>query len=65
MSAKTAEASAFDGSPRAAQAPSNVSSHLIEHYVAAAFPLWLRPCKWTICPVSEKVADYAKHVTET
>ena len=24
-----------------------------------------RPCKSQICPVSEKVADYAKHVTET
>ena len=37
---------------------------LIEHY-AGAFPLWLAPVQVEICPVSEKVADYAKHVTET
>src|SRR5258708_18216376 len=37
---------------------------LIEHY-AGAFPLWLAPMQVEICPVSEKVADYAKHVTET
>ena len=33
---------------------------LIEHY-AGAFPLWLAPVQVRICPVSEKVADYAKH----
>src|SRR6202048_1047388 len=37
---------------------------LIEHY-AGAFPLWLAPVQVAICPVSEKVADYSKHVTET
>jgi threonyl-tRNA synthetase len=37
---------------------------LIEHY-AGAFPLWLAPVQVAICPVSEKVADYATHVTET
>src|SRR5437868_347755 len=37
---------------------------LIEHY-AGAFPLWLAPVQVEICPVSEKVADYAKHVAET
>jgi threonyl-tRNA synthetase len=37
---------------------------LIEHY-AGAFPLWLAPVQVEICPVSEKVADYARHVTET
>jgi threonyl-tRNA synthetase len=37
---------------------------LIEHY-AGAFPLWLAPVQVQICPVSEKVADYSKHVTET
>jgi len=37
---------------------------LIEHY-AGAFPLWLAPVQVEVCPVSEKVADYAKHVTET
>jgi len=37
---------------------------LIEHY-AGAFPLWLAPVQVEICPVSEKVADYAKHVHET
>jgi threonyl-tRNA synthetase len=34
---------------------------LIEHY-AGAFPLWLAPTQVEICPVSEKVAEYAKHV---
>jgi threonyl-tRNA synthetase len=37
---------------------------LIEHY-AGAFPLWLAPVQVEICPVSEKVADYAKHIYET
>jgi threonyl-tRNA synthetase len=37
---------------------------LVEHY-AGAFPLWLSPVQVEICPVSEKVADYSKHVTET
>src|SRR5262244_1895420 len=37
---------------------------LIEHY-AGAFPLWLAPTQAEICPVSEKVMDYAKHVEET
>jgi threonyl-tRNA synthetase len=37
---------------------------LIEHY-AGAFPLWLAPVQIEICPVSEKVADYARHVTQT
>jgi threonyl-tRNA synthetase len=37
---------------------------LIEHY-AGAFPLWLAPVQVEICPVSEKVIDYAKHVNET
>ena len=37
---------------------------LIEHY-AGAFPLWLAPVQVQVCPVSEKVSDYAKHVTET
>jgi threonyl-tRNA synthetase len=37
---------------------------LIEHY-AGAFPLWLAPVQVEICPVSEKVADYARHVTDT
>jgi threonyl-tRNA synthetase len=37
---------------------------LVEHY-AGAFPLWLAPVQVEICPVSEKVADYAKHVEET
>jgi threonyl-tRNA synthetase len=37
---------------------------LVEHY-AGAFPLWLAPVQVEICPVSEKAADYAKHVTET
>src|SRR2546429_44757 len=36
---------------------------LIEHY-AGAFPLWLAPVQMEVCPVSEKVADYSKHVTE-
>jgi len=37
---------------------------LVEHY-AGAFPLWLAPVQVEICPVSEKAADYSKHVTET
>src|SRR5579863_8298081 len=37
---------------------------LIEHY-AGAFPLWLAPVQVEICPVSEKVIDYARHVQET
>src|SRR5262249_43929419 len=37
---------------------------LIEHY-AGAFPLWLAPVQMQICPVSEKVSDYAKHILET
>jgi threonyl-tRNA synthetase len=37
---------------------------LVEHY-AGAFPLWLAPVQVQICPVSEKVAEYAKHITET
>ena len=37
---------------------------LIEHY-AGAFPLWLAPLQAEICPVSEKVADYSKHLYET
>jgi threonyl-tRNA synthetase len=37
---------------------------LLEHY-AGAFPLWLAPTQVKICPVSEKVADYAKHIYET
>src|SRR5258708_7327388 len=37
---------------------------LIEHY-AGAFPLWLAPVQVELCPVSEKVIDYARHVQET
>src|SRR6201982_2935456 len=37
---------------------------LVEHY-AGAFPVWLAPIQVEVCPVSEKAADYAKHVTET
>jgi threonyl-tRNA synthetase len=37
---------------------------LIEHY-AGAFPLWLAPVQVEICPVSEKVIDYARHLHET
>ena len=37
---------------------------LIEHY-AGAFPVWLAPTQVEICPVSEKVQDYAKHILET
>ncbi|HKM65787.1 MAG TPA: threonine--tRNA ligase [Candidatus Acidoferrum sp.] len=37
---------------------------LIEHY-AGAFPIWLAPTQVEICPVSEKVIDYAKHLYET
>src|SRR5271155_181010 len=36
---------------------------LIEHY-AGAFPLWLAPVQVEICPVSEKVIDYAHQVAE-
>jgi threonyl-tRNA synthetase len=36
---------------------------LIEHY-AGAFPVWLAPTQVEICPVSEKVEDYAKQVLE-
>jgi len=37
---------------------------LIEHY-AGAFPLWLAPTQVEICPVSEKVQEYAMHILET
>src|SRR5216684_3902421 len=37
---------------------------LIEHY-AGAFPAWLAPVQAEVLPVSEKVLDYARHVTET
>jgi threonyl-tRNA synthetase len=37
---------------------------LIEHY-AGAFPVWLAPVQAEICPVSEKVIDYARHIEET
>ena len=37
---------------------------LIEHY-AGAFPLWLAPTQAEICPVSEKVQDYARHIEGT
>ena len=37
---------------------------LIEHY-AGAFPVWLAPVQAEICPVSEKVIDYARHVADT
>ncbi|MBZ5703144.1 MAG: threonine--tRNA ligase [Acidobacteriia bacterium] len=37
---------------------------LLEHY-AGAFPVWLAPVQVEVCPVSEKVNDYARHVTET
>src|SRR5258708_18223090 len=37
---------------------------LIEHY-AGAFPVWLAPVQVEICPVSEKVIDYGRHVHET
>ena len=36
---------------------------LIEHY-AGAFPAWLAPVQVSVLPLSEKVADYAKQVTE-
>src|SRR5271155_1648905 len=36
---------------------------LIEHY-AGAFPLWLAPVQVEICPVSEKVAEYAQKITD-
>ncbi|HYL10673.1 MAG TPA: threonine--tRNA ligase [Candidatus Acidoferrales bacterium] len=37
---------------------------LIEHY-AGAFPAWLAPVQAEVLPISEKVLDYAKHVTQT
>ena len=37
---------------------------LIEHY-AGAFPAWLAPVQAEVCPVSEKISDYARHVTDT
>jgi threonyl-tRNA synthetase len=37
---------------------------LIEHY-AGAFPAWLAPLQAEVCPVSEKVIEYAKQVTQT
>src|SRR6266705_335701 len=37
---------------------------LIEHY-AGAFPVWLAPVQAEVLPLSEKFAEYAKHVTET
>lgn len=37
---------------------------LIEHY-AGAFPLWLAPVQAEICPVSEKIMDYARDITNT
>jgi len=56
---------AFDGSTaRCSVSVERFFGILIEHY-AGAFPLWLAPVQVEICPVSEKVADYAKHVTET
>jgi threonyl-tRNA synthetase len=36
---------------------------LIEHY-AGAFPVWLAPVQVSVLPLSEKIADYAKLVTE-
>jgi threonyl-tRNA synthetase len=36
---------------------------LIEHY-AGAFPVWLAPVQVSVLPLSEKIADYAKQVTE-
>lgn len=36
---------------------------LIEHY-AGAFPLWLAPVQVKVLSISEKTADYAKHVYE-
>ncbi len=36
---------------------------LIEHY-AGAFPAWLAPVQVSVLPLSEKVAEYAKQVTE-
>src|ERR1051326_5083841 len=35
----------------------------IQH-CAGAVPLWLAPVQVEICPVSEKVIDYGKHVHE-
>jgi len=48
---------------RALSAPSDPPRHLNHHY-GGAFPLWLAPVQVEVLPVSEKVADYAKHVTE-
>jgi threonyl-tRNA synthetase len=36
---------------------------LIEHY-AGAFPVWLAPVQVSVLPLSEKISDYAKQVTE-
>jgi threonyl-tRNA synthetase len=36
---------------------------LIEHY-AGAFPAWLAPVQVSVLPLSEKISDYAKQVTE-
>ena len=36
---------------------------ITEHY-AGAFPTWLSPVQVKVIPISEKVADYAKQVTE-
>ncbi|HXN25182.1 MAG TPA: threonine--tRNA ligase [Candidatus Dormibacteraeota bacterium] len=36
---------------------------LIEHY-AGAFPAWLAPVQAEVLPLSEKFADYAKHVRQ-
>ena len=36
---------------------------LVEHY-AGAFPAWLAPVQVSVLPLSEKIADYAKQVTE-
>ncbi len=36
---------------------------LIEHY-AGAFPLWLSPVQVKVLPISEKVIEYAKEVTQ-
>lgn len=37
---------------------------LIEHY-AGAFPAWLAPVQAEVLPLSEKFAEYAKHVAQT
>ena len=36
---------------------------LVEHY-AGAFPAWLAPVQVSVLPLSEKIAEYAKQVTE-